>query len=388
MRRIILRVLLVIVVGVAALGLIKREEVARLMAVNTLFDADRIVGNFSNMDTLFRTAPVVSPAAAISPLPQDARMALPDGAADWLVQRNTTGIVVLSGGAIVYEDYFLGTEATDLRISWSVAKSFLSALLGVLIDEGAIASLDEPVVTYAPALRGSAYEPATIRQVAQMSSGVVFDEDYLDFWSDINRMGRVLALGGSLDDFTADLTETRGAPGEDWLYVSMDTHVLGMVIRGATGRDVPSLMGEKIIGPLGVESRAYYVTDSEGVAFVLGGLNMMTRDYARFGQMIAQDGRWQGRQIVPADWIDDALSPSAPTAQGEPQYGLQWWLPADARPGEAFAIGVYGQYIWIDRAENVVIAINAADRNFEDPGVFEDNIDVLRQITRAAQQVR
>ena len=168
----------------------------------------------------------------------------------------------------------------------------------------------------------------------------------------------------------------------------MDTHVLGMVIRGATGRDVPSLMGEKIIGPLGVQSRAYYVTDSEGVAFALGGLNMMTRDYARFGQMIAQDGRWQGRQIVPAGWIDDALSPSAPTVQGESQYGLQWWLPADARPGEAFAIGVYGQYIWIDRAEDVVIAINAADQNFEDPGVFEENIDVLRQITRAAQQVR
>jgi CubicO group peptidase (beta-lactamase class C family) len=384
MRRIILRVLLVIVVGVAALGLLKREEIARLMAVNTLFDADRIVGNFSNMDTLFRTAHVVSPAAAISPLPEGPWMELPDGVADWLARRNTTGIVILSGGAIVYEDYFLGTEATDLRISWSVAKSFLSALLGILIDEGAIASLDEPVVTYAPALRGSAYETATIRQVAQMSSGVVFDEDYLD----INRMGRVLALGGSLDDFTADLTETRGAPGEDWLYVSMDTHVLGMVIRGATGRDVPSLMGEKIIGPLGVQSRAYYVTDSEGVAFALGGLNMMTRDYARFGQMIAQDGRWQGRQIVPAGWIDDALSPSAPTVQGESQYGLQWWLPADARPGEAFAIGVYGQYIWIDRAEDVVIAINAADQNFEDPGVFEENIDVLRQITRAAQQVR
>ena len=77
-----------------------------------------------------------------------------------------------------------------------MAKSFLSALLGILIDEGAIASLDEPVVTYAPALRGSAYETATIRQVAQMSSGVVFDEDYLDFWSDINRMGRVWRLAG------------------------------------------------------------------------------------------------------------------------------------------------------------------------------------------------
>ncbi|MBV7408657.1 serine hydrolase [Maritimibacter sp. DP1N21-5] len=386
MRRILLWGLLVFVLAGAALGVARQEELTRLLAVNTLFDEEKIVHNFSHMGELFHSKAIQTSGKDPSPLPRGDAVDLPDDLDRWLADRATTGIVVLSGGEIVFEDYFLGTGPDDLRISWSVAKSFLSALLGTVIEEGVIESLDDPVVKYAPLLQGSAYEGATIRQVAQMSSGVVFDEDYLDFWSDINRMGRVLALGGSLDRFTADLTEARGEPGADWLYVSMDTHVLGMVIRGATGRDVPTLMGERIIGPLGLESQPYYVTDSEGVAFVLGGLNMMTRDYARFGQMIAQDGMWQGQQIVPADWIDASLRATAPTADGAARYGLQWWLPADAREGEAFAIGVYGQYIWIDRAANVVIAINAADRTFEEPGVFEDNITMLRRITETVKE--
>lgn len=374
--------LLVVVLAVA--GVAKREELSRLMAVQTLFDEDRIVENFSNMEALFHKAQMSRGDGPVSPLPAGDALTLPAGTEDWMEVRHTTAMVVLSDGELVYETYRLGTEEDDTRVSWSVAKSFLSTLMGIVIDEGDIASLDDPVTKYAPDLAGSAYDGATIRDVAHMASGVAFDEDYMDFWSDINRMGRVLALGGSLDDFSASLDETRAAPGEDWHYVSMDTHVLGMVIRGATGRRIPVLMEEKILRPLGLEAAPHYLTDSDGNAFVLGGLNLTTRDYARFGQMILQGGIWQGERLVPEDWIDRATTPSAPTDPGDRKYGLQWWLPADNRPGEVFAIGVYGQYIWIDRAQGVVIAMNSADRNFTDAGVWADNIDKLRAITEAA----
>jgi CubicO group peptidase (beta-lactamase class C family) len=264
-----------------------------------------------------------------------------------------------------------------------MAKSYLSALIGVLLEEGAVDSIDDPVTKYAPRLIGSAYQGASIRDVLNMSSGVVFDEDYLDPNSDINRMGRVIALGGELDDFSAGLTERFAAPGEQWQYVSIDTHVLGMVIRGATGRSVTELMAEKIIAPLGQEQDAYYLTDGAGVAFVLGGLNNTTRDYARFGLMIAADGRVGETQVVPADWVAASTRPSAPTEAGEVGYGFQWWVPVDPRPGEVFARGVYGQYIYIDRARDVVIVVTAADRLFRDEGVDDQNIEMLRRIADA-----
>ena len=374
-----------LVMAALALGLWKRDEIARLMAVNTLFAEDRIVANFSDMGGLFFNAPIPRGDGPASPLPAGAPMTLPEGAADWIAARSVTALVVLKDGMIRHESYHLGTGPEDRRISWSVAKSWLSTLVGILIAEGAIEGLDVPVTRYAPQLAGSAYDGATLRDVLHMASGVAFDEDYLDFWSDINRMGRVLALGGSMDAFAAGQDRRAGAPGETWRYVSIDTHVIGMVIRGATGRSVIELMGEKLVQPLGLDSAPYYVTDVNGVAFVLGGLNMTTRDYARFGQMIAQDGEWQGRRIVPAEWIAAATVPSAPTAPGASQYGLHWWMPADARPGEVYAIGVYGQFIYLDRARGVVIALNSADRGFKGAGVLEGNIAMFRAIAEAVQ---
>lgn len=367
------------ILGAAALW--KRDEIARLLAVNSLFDADRIVTNFSGMDRMFLTRPLSRGGDPVAPLPPGPPLVLPEGADDWIRNRAVTALVVLQGGTLRHESYHLGTADTDLRISWSVAKSYLAALLGVLIAEGHITSLDDRVETHAPALKGSAYEGATIRNVLNMASGVAFNEDYLDFNSDINKMGRVLALGGSMDGFAAGLKRRDSAPGTRWQYVSIDTHVIGMVIRGATGQDVSSLLESRILGPLGLETAPYYLTDGEGTEFVLGGLNLRTRDYARFGQMIAQGGRWQGRQVVPADWVAEMTAPSAP---GGALYGYQWWIPEGAAPGEVMARGVYGQYIWIDPGRNIVIAVNSADRGFEEPGVDAANLAMFRAIAAAA----
>ena len=371
------RIIIVVLLLVGALGLWKREEIARLMAVNSLFAPDRIVTNFSNMDRLFLTRPLSRGEGPVSPLPEGPQAELPPEVEDWIAARNVTALVILKDGQIVHESYHQGTGPDDLRISWSVAKSFLSALFGIVLAEGHIESLDDPVTKYAPSLAGTAYDGVTVRHILTMSSGVAFNEDYLDFWSDINRMGRVLALGQSMDGFAASLSERDAEPGSRFHYVSIDTHVLGMIIRGATGEDIPELLERHILAPLGLEAAPYYLTDGYGVSFVLGGLNLTTRDYARFGQMIAQGGMWQGRQIVPRDWIEASVTPSAPGGAG---YGYQWWIAEGAVPGEVNAQGIYGQYIWIDRARNIVIAVNAADRGFEEPGVAEGNIALFRRI--------
>ena len=377
------RILLALVVAVVVVGLWKREEITRLLAVNSLFAEDKIVHNFSHMDEAFLSKPLSRGDGPTAELSYGAEYAPPAEVNDWIKARDVTALVVLKDGQIVYENYFKGTQPDDLRISWSVAKSYLSALVGILLDEGAIASLDDPVTTYAPKLKGTAYDGATLRNVLNMASGVTFDEDYLDPDSDINKMGRALALGGELDDFTASLKDTFTTPGSQWQYVSIDTHVIGMVVRGATGRSVTDLLSEKIITPMGLEYAPYYVTDGAGVAFVLGGLNLTTRDYARMGQMFLQNGRYNGQQIVPADWVAASTAPSAPTAEGQIGYGYQWWIPQDATEGEFMARGVYGQYIYINRADGVVIATNAADRKFREAGISDQNIAIFRQISAA-----
>lgn len=379
MRKPVLQWLGVLVLVLAAVAMWKREEIARLSAVLTLFDEDRIVGNFSAMDQAFLTRPVPRGDGPVTPLPQGAAMTLPPGAEDWIRARHVTALMVLKDGQIRHESYYLGTGPEDRRISWSLAKSFLSALFGIVRDEAGI-GLDDQVVKYAPQLAGSAYDGVTVRQILQMTSGLAFNEDYLDFWSDINKMGRVIALGGSMDGFAAGLKDRAATPGERWHYVSIDTHVLGMVIRGATGRDMVDLMSERLIAPLGLEAEPYYVTDGTGEAFVLGGLNLRTRDYARFGQVMLEGGRG----IVPADWVAASTTASAPTEPGAMGYGYQWWVPPGAAAGEFMAQGIYGQYIHIDRARGTVVVVNAADRDFEQPGVEEANIAMLRALATAA----
>ena len=379
------RTLLVLILIAGALYAWKREEITRVLAVNSLFSADKIVHNFSHMDTMFLSAPVPRGDAPVSALIIGQPITLPDTYDAWVTERAITSAVVLKDGLLRHEAYYLGTGPDDRRISWSVAKSFLSALLGTLLDDGTITSVNDSVTQYAPALLGTAYESASLEDVLQMESGVRFNEDYLDFWSDINKMGRVLALGQSMDSFATGLTETNATAGESWQYVSIDTHILGMVIRGATGRPIPELLSERIIAPLGLEQAPYYVSDGHGTAFVLGGLNLTTRDYARFGQMIAQNGLWNGAQIVPAAWIAQSTRPSAKTRKGNTQYGYQWWMPADAREGEFFARGIYGQYIYINQPLSVVIAVNSADRSFREAGVSLSNIAMFRAIAEATQ---
>jgi CubicO group peptidase (beta-lactamase class C family) len=368
----------VVLLGLAA-GIWKRDEIARLLAVNSLFDADNIVHNFSHMDELFLHTTLSRGNGPVSALAEGPQATLSAEADQWIKDRSVTGMVILKDGRLVYDRYFLDTTPEDLRISWSVAKSFLASLYGILDAEGKMPPLDTPLVDVVPMLAGSAYDGATIRDVLTMSSGVAFNEDYLDFNSDINRMGRVLALGGSMDGFAAGLSARAAEPGSRWHYVSIDTHVIGMVIRGATGQDIPELINSRLLEPMGLEAAPYFLTDGDGVSFVLGGLNLRTRDYARFGQMILNAGQWQGRQIVPAAWVAEMTRPQAKDGS---LYGYQWWFPPAPEVGEVMAQGIYGQWIYINSARGVVIAVNSADRGFEDAGVHDASVAMLRSIAK------
>ena len=353
------------------------KPLSQLYSVIRLFHADVIVENFSSISTLIDTS-TIKRAGEVNgfnqreqPLPDSFQYMgkqVPTG--DWLQQSSTTALVVVHGDDITYEQYFQGTEATDKRISWSVAKSFLSALFGIAIEEGKIKDLNALVTDYVPELKSTGYDGVTIKNVLQMASGVHFNEDYGDFHSDINRFGRVLALGGSFDEFAASLSSGR-KPGEVMHYVSIDTHVIGMVLRAAIGMPIEDYFYEKLWSKLGAEQDAVYVIDSEGQPMVLGGLNIITRDYARFGQLFRDYGQHNGEQIVPKQWTVDSVRPLDDFVQPKRLdngtekvgYGYQWWVPYNS-DSEFMAIGIYGQYIYVHRKKDVVIVKNSADRDF------------------------
>ncbi len=390
--------LLLLLVVVAAFNW---EKIVRLNAVNTLFSEEKIVSNFSTMNELFLFAEI--PSGGEVTAWQTEEKELPEtfasgdkkrSLADWQEYSKATSLLVVQDGKIAFEEYYLGTKPDDLRISWSVAKSFLSAAFGVAVAEGKI-ELDQPVDSYVPEFANSAYKGITVRNVFNMASGVKFIEDYLDFWSDINKMGRVLAIGGSMDEFTLEMQEREREQGVARQYVSIDTHVLAMVLRKATGKKLPEYLAEKVITPLGFSRQPYYLTDSEDNAFALGGLNITTRDYARFGQMFLDYGNWNGNQIIPAGWVLKSTVRSAPSPANDDVfgYGYQWWLPPNSEQngGDYLARGIYGQYIYINPRTKTVIVRTAANRKFREqlPDGAETSVvdvDMFRGIAKHMSQ--
>jgi CubicO group peptidase (beta-lactamase class C family) len=374
-----------------------RTQVRQFYHTVRLFDEDVIVNNFSNMDSIAPTI-TIERSGQVSPFGHRA-LALPDSfvyknesrsMTDFLQDSSTTALLVVRGNDIVFEEYYQGTGEFDQRISWSMAKSFLSAIFGVAVNDGLIPDLNQAVTDYVPELKGSGYDGVSIKNVLQMSTGVYFNEDYGDFHSDINRMGRLMALGGSFDDFAASLNRER-EQGTYLHYVSINTHVLGMVLRAATGRSIADYFDEKLWSRLDTERDAIYISDSTGEPMVLGGLNLITRDYARFGRLYRDRGIMDGEQIIPADWIEDSITPDAPhlmpgvrdNSDTDLGYGYQWWIPQQA-DGEFMAIGIYGQYIYVNRKADVVIVKNSAHRGFMDNNYESKDITVaaFRAITR------
>lgn len=376
-----------LLLAIGILAVVYRGEIARLWAVLNLFEPEHIVENFRTMDRLFEYQ-VVRRGDDVWDLPAGTPIALPEtfafgdaqkiNTAEFLDYTNTTGLIVLHDGAVVFEEYHKGESRETRHISWSVAKSFTSALVGIALHEGIIKDVLEPVTLYSPMLAKSGYDKVPLKHVLQMSSGVRFNEDYADFYSDINRMGRTLAMRSPISEFVCSLKSERPS-GALHHYVSMDTQVLCMVLREATGQTLTQLTEEKLWRPIGMESDAYWLTDATGMELAFGCLNAVLRDYARFGLLYMNGGKRGERQVVPAEWVRASTTPdgahvmpkedvTSPIAAG---YGYQWWVPAGNR-GDFIAVGVYNQFIYVDPARRVVIAKTSANPHYlEDDYISE-----------------
>jgi CubicO group peptidase (beta-lactamase class C family) len=288
----------------------------------------------------------------------------------FLQETDTSAVLVIQKGAVRYEEYLLNGGRNVNWLSMSVAKSFISAMIGIAVEEGKINNIEEPVTQYVPSLKGSAYDGVRIKDLLQMSSGARWNEDYGDPESDINRMGKIMALGGSLNEFAATLT-TDKPPGTYNLYNSTDTQVLGMLLQAATGQSVTAYMQAKLWEPLGMESPAYWMIDDEGMEMVFGGLNATARDYAKLGELYRLQGQWQGSQLVPAQWVTDSITPDAPhllpgenpMSDFDMGYGYQWWI-MDGDRGDYSAIGVYNQFIYVDPSKGLVVVKLSANSDY------------------------
>jgi len=352
------------------------KKLQRIYRVIHLFDEDKILRNFMGMNRQF-TAREIKASDNPHPFPRGTAMNLPDefsfegsvfNTRQYLELSFNTGLVVIRNGKLVYEQYRLGNSESTPFISWSMAKSFVSALFGIALDEGYIRDISQTVDEYLPQLKGSGYEGVLIKDVLQMSSGVKFDEDYGRFWSDINRWGRRFAWGSSQDKFAGTMIRVE-EPGKNLHYVSINTHVLGMIIVKTTGKSLSAYLEEKLWVPMGMEYNAFWLCDDLGMEVALGGLNAALRDYAKIGQLYLDGGKWQGRQMVPEKWVLASVSPDAKHLLPENNklfgYGYQWWIPRGTE-GEFMALGVYNQYIYINPSTRTVIAHNAANHRFNE----------------------
>jgi CubicO group peptidase (beta-lactamase class C family) len=383
-----------VVVVVALVGFLWLRQ-SPYWAGITLFSETHRVANFRAMDRVFPFR-AVERAGPVWVFTED-RRALPEtyafasnerDLAAFLDRTVTTGLLVVHQGAITHEEYRLGADATARFTSWSMAKSVLSALIGIAVAEGHISSIRDPIGAYVPALAGSGYGDVPIEDALTMSSGVSFDEDYDNAFSDINMLFiRAMAMGVPMEGILAGLERVR-APGTFNDYVSSDSMALGLVLEAATGMRVAEYLESRLWGPMGAEFSAFWSTDRTGREFALCCLNATLRDYARFGRLYLEGGAREGRRIVAADWVAASVSPSAPHLQPGDNpasswtfgYGYKWWVPEDPR-GDFLAIGVWGQYIYVDPVREVIIVKTSADPDFDDHD--HESVAVFRAIAAA-----
>ncbi len=382
-----------------------QDRIDRAQVVVNLFTGEEQYENFNRMHELFPTGVMPASPSALD-FDDGAPISLPptyvfEGETKdtkaFLEETDTSAVLILKDGKVVFEDYYLTGGRDVTWLSMSVAKSFVSALIGIAVAEGHIKSITDPVTEYVPELQGSAYDGVSIKDVLQMSSGARWNEDYSDPNSDINRFGRIFAIGGSLNEFAATLTREL-EPGTFNRYNSTDTQVLGMLLVATTDRSITDYMTEKLWRPMGAESVGYWLLDGDEMEMAFGGMNATARDYAKIGEMFRLGGKLNGKQIVPADWVRASVTPDAPHLQpGDDNpasdfglgYGYQWWV-LDGDEGEFSAIGVYNQMVYVNPAQGVVIvklSANSAYGTTDDESSYREfeTFELFREIVKSAK---
>ncbi|MEZ5908537.1 MAG: serine hydrolase [Hyphomicrobiaceae bacterium] len=334
---------------------------------------------FSHFRQLLPTKAVWRGAGPASVLPRDEQdldgvpVPLADGRritlAEAMAETYADGVAVLHKGRLVYERYF-GALAPHLpHIAMSVTKSFVGTLAGMMVADGRLDPA-APVPAYVPELAGSGYADATVRQVMDMTTAIAYTEVYTDPASDVWAMrranGTAPPLPGAEPTSLLDYLTTRRKQGEHdrvFAYRTVNTDVLGWIVRRVSGKGLADLMSERIWQPMGAEEDAYFTVDRLGMEYGGGGLNTTLRDLARFGEVMRNGGRFNGRQIVPAGVIDEIarggdrekFAPAGFLTLPGWSYRMQWWVSHDAH-GVFMARGIHGQAIYVNPKAEVVIA--------------------------------
>jgi CubicO group peptidase (beta-lactamase class C family) len=279
-------------------------------------------------------------------------------AIDVLERTYTNALLIMKDGQIVSEIYRNNSNERSRFVGWSMTKSITSVLIGCALADGSIDSLDTPISDYLPELGGGGYDGVSIRHVMQMRSGVEYEERY-DFANPgTAASNHIAALVRNTARF-ADVARTLpriNEPGSTFQYKTIDTAVLGWLIERATGGSVSAYTASCIWEPLGAESDGYYIMDGPpgiGREFSGAGFNATLRDFARFGQMMLDGGMADGSRIVSEEWVRQSTEPSGATGAQRGGYGLQWWMIGD--DGAYAAIGLQGQYVYIDPATRTVV---------------------------------
>jgi len=298
----------------------------------------------------------------------------PDGATmtvkDMLAATYTDGFIVLQDGMVLTEKYYNGMTPSTRHLLMSVSKSVTGTLAGILVHDGRL-DPNKLVVDYIPELADSpGFAEATVREVLDMTTSIVFSEDYDDPEAEVASheqatawRGRTPVAEAGLFAFAQTIEKDDREHGELFHYASINTDVLGWLIERASGQRVHELMGQTVWSQLGAEHDAQLSVDYLGAPVTNGGFVITLRDLARFGQMVLDDGFYNGQQIVPSGWVDDIRfngknSAWTPTKYGKPWpngfYRNQWYVTGDDQ-GSFFAVGVNGQHIWINPTTRVVI---------------------------------
>jgi CubicO group peptidase (beta-lactamase class C family) len=293
----------------------------------------------------------------------------------FLRSTETTAFIVVKRDRLLYERYFNGYDHNSTQTSFSVAKSFASALVGIAVDGGVI-GLDDPITDYIPELkqRDERFERITIRHLISMSSGLRYEEQGTP-WSDDTKT----YYAPDLRELALTDTEIIGPPGEVWHYNNFNPLLMGMILERATSRHVAGFMEDRLWQPLGAEADASWSLDSESSGFekMESGINARAIDFAKFGSLYLHGGKWNGHRILPAWWVRQSTAVSRELQQSG-SYGYWWWTYRDEQLGDYAARGNKGQFIVVIPERDLVVV-----RHGRDFGEVDDWVGAIADIARS-----
>ncbi|MBR0939317.1 serine hydrolase [Bradyrhizobium jicamae] len=324
------------------------------------------VGAFSHHDTLFPARTIAAPTQPVplarapsEPIIRYRFNGLELTLDEYLNRQPVTGFLIAKDDTVLVERYQYGHTDTDRMASFSMAKSVVGLLIGIAVHDGAIHSVDDLAETYVPDLKDTEYGRTPIKALLQMASGVAFSEDDDNPKSDGNTLAR-LTLGqdpagslGALKQFNT----RRSPPGARFYYASSETEVLGLVLAAATKRTLSDYAAERLWRPLGAEADATWIIDATGQEVAFGFINAVLRDWARLGLMLAHRGSWQGRSVVPEEWLAASARDAIPTDLPIQKYGYQIRYSADTK--RFLLRGIRGQNVFVDPDLKLVLVQTA-----------------------------